>query len=294
MIKENMVSIKNNYLKSLISIVCVVTASFVLSFNIKSFVRAANLLPGGFTGLSLLIQRSFDVFFNVNIPYSLINITLNAFPAMIGFRLIGKKFTTYTVLLIILNSLMVDFIPVTPLTYDPLLVAVVGGILNGTALCIALYGHASTGGTDFIAVYLSNKLKKSSWSFVFILNCIILLVAGCLFGFEAAMYSIIFQFVSTQVVEKFNKRDQKLTLLVITSIPDKIEEKFLEYSHHGMTRFDGTGSYLKKNQTMLMTVIAANEFKQSIHMIREIDPQVFIDVIESKDVKGKFYMQPIE
>lgn len=285
---------KNNFIKTTISLCCVIVAAVIMSFNIKSFVRAANLIPGGFTGLSLLIQRSMNEFLNINIPYSIINITLNAFPAVIGFKLIGKKFTTYTIILIVLNSFMVDFIPVTPITYDPLLVSIFGGILNGTAICVALYGHASTGGTDFIAVYLSNKLKKSSWGFVFGLNCIILMIAGYLFGFEAAMYSIIFQFVSTQIIEKYNKRDQKMTLMIITSVPDKIENEYLKYSHHGMSRFDGRGSYLKENKTMLFTVVGANDVKDIIQLIKSLDPQVFIDIIKSNDVKGKFYIEPIE
>lgn len=285
---------KNNLRKIVFSAICVVVAAFILSFNIKSFVRAANLIPGGFTGLTLLIQRSLGEFMNIDIPYSLINITLNAIPVFIGFKFIGKKFTSFTVVLIILNSFMVDFIPATPITYDPLLVSIFGGILNGIAICIALYGHASTGGTDFIAVYLSNKLRKSSWGFVFGLNCVILLLAGYLFGFEAAMYSIIFQFVSTNVIERFNKREQKVTLLIITSIPDQVEEEFLKYSHHGMTRFHGQGSYFKDDKAMLITVVGADNVKDAIALIRKVDPTVFIDVIKSMDVKGRFYMDPIE
>ena len=129
--------------------------------------------------------------------------------------MIGKKFTSYSVIMIILNSFLVDMIPVTPITYDPLLVSVFGGILNGIAIVIALYGKASSGGTDFIAVYLSNKLKKPSWNFVFGINVVILLTAGMLFGFEEAMYSIIFQFVSTQIIERFHQRDQKLHYLLL-------------------------------------------------------------------------------
>lgn len=285
---------QNNLKKTVLSAVCVVIAAFILSFNIKSFVRAVNLIPGGFTGLTLLIQRSLSEFMSIEIPYSLINIALNAIPVFIGFKFIGKKFTSFTVVLIVFNSFMVDFIPATPITYDPLLVSIFGGILNGIAICIALYGHASTGGTDFIAVYFSNKLRKSSWGFVFGLNCVILLLAGYLFGFEAAMYSIIFQFVSTNVIERFNKREQKVTLLIITSIPDLVEEEFLKYSHHGMTRFQGQGSYFKDDKAMLITVVGADNVKDAIALIRKVDPTVFIDVIKSMDVKGRFYMDPIE
>lgn len=279
--------------KHLISIVCVCIASLIMSINIKSFVRAGNLIPGGFTGLSLLIQRAIALFFNISIPYSIINISLNAIPAFIGFKTIGKKFTSYSVLMIVMNSFLVDLIPVTPITYDPLLVSVFGGILNGIAITIALHGRASSGGTDFIAVYLSNKLKQSSWNIVFGLNVIILLTAGILFGFEEAMYSIIFQFVSTQMIERFHQRDQKVTLFIITD-SDELEKELMAYTHHGVTRLEGQGCYLKENKAFLYTVVSADEVKDVVSLIKKIDPRVFINAVKSQGVTGRFYQEPIE
>ena len=276
------------------ALVCVFIASIIMSINIKSFVRAADLIPGGFTGLSLLIQRSASLFAGIELPYSIINIVLNAVPAFIGFKMIGKKFTSYSVLMIVLNSFLVDLIPVTPITYVPLLVSVFGGILNGIAIVIALYGKASSGGTDFIAVYLSNKLKKPSWSFVFAINTIILIVGGFIFGFEAAMYSIIFQFVSTQVIERLHRRDHKVTLLIITKEGETMGQELLEYTHHGVTQFEGQGCYLKEDKTMLYTVVGADEVKDVVQLIRKIDSHVFINIINSEGVTGNFYQEPIE
>lgn len=280
--------------KHLTSFVCVVVASLIMSINIKSFVRAGNLIPGGFTGLSLLIQRACLDFFGVDLPYSLINITLNAIPAFIGFKTIGKKFTSYSVLMIVLNSFLVDVIPVTPITYDPLLVSVFGGILNGVAIVIALYGKASSGGTDFIAVYLSNKLNKPSWNFVFGINVIILLTASVLFGFEAAMYSIIFQFVSTQVIERMHRRDQKVTMFMITDKADDIEKKLLDYTHHGITRFEGKGCYLREDKSLLYTVVGADEVKEVIDFVKNVDSKIFINVMKSDSISGRFYKEPME
>lgn len=278
----------------MISIVCVCIASLIMSINIKSFVRAGNLIPGGFTGLSLLLQRSAIVFFGVQLPYSLINIALNAIPAFIGFKIIGKKFTSYSVVMIVLNSFLVDLIPVTPITYDPLLVSVFGGILNGLAIVIALYGKASSGGTDFIAVYLSQKLKKPSWNFVFGINVVILLTAGWLFGFEAAMYSIIFQFVSTQIIERFHQKDQKVTLFIVTNIPELLEQELMEFTHHGVTRLNGKGCYLKEDKYLLYTVVGADEVKDVVQLVRKLDPTVFINSIKSAGITGRFYQEPIE
>lgn len=82
---------KKEWKKHATSLICVMIASLIMSINIKSFVRAGNLVPGGFTGLSLLIQRIFSDYLSIEIPYSFINISLNALPAFIGFKMIGKN-----------------------------------------------------------------------------------------------------------------------------------------------------------------------------------------------------------
>lgn len=278
--------------KHLMSFVCVIIASLIMSLNIKSFVRAGNLLPGGFNGLTLLIQRIASELFHTEIPYSFINITLNAIPAYIGFKTIGKNFTGYSILMIVLNSFLVDILPSTPVTSDPLLVAIFGGILNGLSISIALYGNASSGGTDFIAVFLSDKFNTSSWNLVLGLNVIILTVSGILFGFEAALYSIIFQFVSTQVIHRLYQRDQRTTLFIITSNPEKLEKRLLSYTHHGITRFEGKGCYLDEPRTLLYTVVAANEVKDVIDFVKGIDPKAFVNISRSMKIEGGFYKEP--
>ena len=175
-----------------------------------------------------------------------------------------------------------------------MLVSVFGGILNGIAIVIALYGKASSGGTDFIAVYLSDKLNKPSWNFVFGINVVILLTASVLFGFEAAMYSIIFQFVSTQVIERMHRRDQKVTLFMITNRADEIEKKLLDYTHHGITRFEGKGCYLKEDKSLLYTVVSADEVKEVIDFVKNVDSKMFINVMKSDSISGRFYKEPIE
>lgn len=280
--------------KRLFSIICVIIAALIMSANIKTFVRAGNLLPGGFTGLTLLIQRIAITFFNIEIPYSLINITLNAIPAYIGFKTIGKRFTIYSVIMIVLNSFLVDLIPGMKITNDPLLIAIFGGLLNGTAISIALAGNASTGGTDFIGVYLSEKFNTSSWNLVLGINVIILLTAGILFGFEAALYSIIFQFVSTQTIEKLHQRNHQVSLYVITASPDLIEKKLMEYTHHGLTRFKGTGCFEGKEKYLLYMVVSEEEYSDVVKYIYKLDPHAFINYTKSMGIKGNFHKDPIE
>ena len=89
----------------------IAAASVIMALNIKSFVNAGGLFPGGFTGLTLLIQRGAEQFWELTLPFSLINFLLNALPAVVSFRLIGKRFTLYSCLMIVLTSLLTDILP---------------------------------------------------------------------------------------------------------------------------------------------------------------------------------------
>lgn len=275
-------------------IVCIILGSCIMAANIKIFVRAGELFPGGIAGLTLLIQRSFAKFANIEVPYSILNYTLNIFPALIGFKMVGKKFTMYSCLQIALSGFLVDLIPQQVVTVDPLLIAVFGGILNGTSIGIILRGGASTGGMDFIGVLISEKFKQNSWNYIFGFNVIMLMVAGYLFGWEASLYSIIFQFASTQAVNTLHVKYQKVTLNIFTSKPDEMADKILLFTHHGVTRFEGTGCYSKENVTMLYTVIEHTQLKGVMAIAKECDPRAFVNVISTKTLEGNFYSEPID
>ena len=169
-----------------ILMVCV--ASLIMALNIKTFVRTGGLYPGGATGLTILIQRVADLFFGITIPYTLVNVILNAIPVYIGFRFIGKKFTLYSCLMILLTGILTDLIPGYPITYDTLLISVFGGLINGAMISLCLFANATSGGTDFIAIYLSEKKGMDSWNLVLGLNVLILGAAGLLFGWDEALW----------------------------------------------------------------------------------------------------------
>ena len=109
-----------------------------MALNIKSFVRTGGLYPGGATGLSLLIQRGAQMYLGLALPYTVINVILNAIPIYIGFRFIGKKFTLYSCLCIVLTSVLTDVIPGIAITSDVLLISIFGGIINGFAISLCL------------------------------------------------------------------------------------------------------------------------------------------------------------
>ena len=71
------------------------------------------------------------------------------------------------------------------------------------SIVLALKAGASSGGTDFIALYFANKNGREIWMQVFAFNAMILCVFGVIFGFDKAGYSILFQFISTKTISTF-------------------------------------------------------------------------------------------
>ncbi len=283
---------KNTLLDDAKRTALIIAASFLMAMNIKSFVRAGDLLPGGFSGLTLLLQQIARHFGNLEISYSLINFSLNAVPVIISFKYIGKKFTGYSCLMIILTGIFTDVLSGFQMTNDILLVSVFGGILNAFSISLCLYANATSGGTDFIAIFFSEKYGIETWNYIFAGNCIILLIAGYLFGWEEALYSIIFQYTSTQVLHFLYKRYQKQTLLIITSKPDEIYQEIRENTNHDATLFKGIGCYKKQECNMLYSVVGRDEIKSVIKKTKEIDKNAFINTMNTQQLTGRFYQRP--
>ncbi len=270
----------------------ILLASVIMSINIKSFVEAGGLFPGGFNGLTLLLQRSADQFFGLSLPFSLINFLLNAVPAFICYRTIGKRFTIYSCIVILLSSILTDLIPTVPLTNDMLLICIFGGIINGLSVGLCLMGRATSGGTDFIAISLSERYNFDAFHYIFAGNVVLLLIAGILFGWDKALYSIIFQFASTQIVRMLNRRYQQTTLFIISDVPDEVFEKISEATHHSATLFHGTGLYNGQPRTMLYSVISSDQVKSVTRQIHQTDPRAFINIVKTDQVSGNFYKRP--
>lgn len=270
----------------------IVAASVIMAVNLKTFVRAGDLIPGGFNGLTRLLQQVSMLVWGVEPPFSVINFLLNAIPVVISFRFIGKKFTGYSCLMVVLSGIITDLIPSYALTQDPLLVAVFGGLFNAVAISICLLANATSGGTDFIAIFFSEKYNIDTFNYVFAFNVVIIVIAGAIFGWEEALYSIIFQFTSTQVLHALYQRYQKQTLLIITQKPDEIYEAIKELTNHDATLFKGIGCYQKKECKMLYSVVGRDEARKVISHARQMDPQAFVNVIRTESLSGRFYQRP--
>ena len=275
-------------------IIAVTFASFLMAVNINTFVHTGGLLPGGASGLTLLLQEAAGTFLGIKLPYTLINTIINAVPVYIGYRYIGKKFTLLSCYVIVLTSVLADILPSYSVTQDTLLISIFGGLINGFAISLCLLMDATSGGTDFIAIYLSEKRGIDSFSIPLVINACILIAAGLLFNWDKALYSILFQFASTSAVRVIYRKYQQATFFIVTNKPKEICEAISRISNHGATVLEGEGSYEHCERNVVYSVVSGAESGRVIRAVKDADGEAFVNVLKTERVIGRFYQRPTD
>ena len=270
----------------------IVTGATIYAVALVCFARPAGLFPGGFTGLSLLIQNCCQRYLGFTPPYSLFSLSLNFIAAALCFRYIGKRFALFSMLAVGITSVLTDLIPTYAFSSDPLLCSVFGGLVNGLAISLCLRADASTGGTDFISIYLAEKSGKDAFNIILGGNLAMLTIAGLLFGWERALYSMIFQFCTTQALHTLFRRYQYRTLWIVTNLPNEIYAIIRDTTHHGATLFKGTGLYRNEPRSMIYTVLSGDDIRRVVRDVRKADPHAFINTQRTDSLTGRFYHRP--
>lgn len=284
---------ENRIFRWMNSIFFIVVSSFIQTYALQTFVRPSNLLSTGFTGLAILIHRILELY-HINFPVSLGILLFNIPAALLCLKSVSLKFTIVSTLQFVLTSFLLTVLRFEPLFDDVILNCLIGGVIYGACTVVALYGEGSTGGTDFISIYVANKIGKSIWSYVFIFNMIMLVIFGYFFGFQLAGYSILFQFMSTKTIEKFHNRYNQLTLQITTAIPEEIIAEYVKYYRHGISVTKGYGGYSKKELYVCNTVISSYELKEIVRLLKRVDNKIIVNVLRTEEFFGGFYRKPID
>ena len=285
---------KQAILKDIGTIIAVTAAAFLMALNTKTFVNTGGLYPGGATGLTILIQRAAEMLWGISLPFSVINVLLNAVPVYIGFRYIGKKFTIFSCVMIVLNSIFTDLIPKMIITQDVLLISIFGGIINGFAIALCLNAGATSGGTDFISIFLSERRGIDSFNIILGVNAVILSAAGMMFGWDKALYSILFQYTSTMVLRGLYKKYQQCTLFIVTTKPNEVCKSIYAVSNHGATILEGEGSYEHCERNVVYSVVSAAQSQQVLSAVLDADPEALVNEVQTQKLTGHFHQPKIQ
>lgn len=287
--KNNSKLVRLSFLKFII----ITAGIFAYSIGLKWFVYSGNILPSGFTGLGILLQKLCIENFNIEIPLTVFNVGFNIIPAMIAFRIVGKKFTIISFVIMFAFTFIADIFSIRVLTPNPLLSAIFGGIICGFGASLWFKSGVSGGGTDFIALSLSTKYHIQTFSYIMGFNVILIIIQGILFGLEPAFYSIVYQYVQTQTINSFYKHYEAKTIFIITEKPVLVSKMLIKETGHSATQFDGIGCYTNNEKYMLYMVATTPELRKIINTIKKYDKNAFINVLQSNLIQGNFNYLPV-
>ena len=285
---------KNKKARTFMTLFCVVLASMSQAYIIQVFIQPANLLSSGFTGVAILIEKITSTYFHFSFSTSLGMIVLNVPVAILCYKSISPRFTFFSLLEVFLASFFLRTCQFQPLFDDILLNITFGGFAYGLMTVLVLRGNASTGGTDFVALYISNKKGKSIWSYVFIFNSMILLIFGFMFGWIHAGYSILFQFISTRTIDSFYHRYERVTLQITTKKAQEVMNKYIKNYRHGISCVEAIGGYSHEKMYLLHTVVSSYEVLDIVELMKTVDSHIIVNVVKTENFYGGFYQQPIE
>lgn len=283
-----------NFKKDIIMLFWVCLSATIQAISLTSFSMPQKLYPAGFSGISRIICDLTQDFIHITIPFGVVYILLNIIPTVVVFKTIGRRFTIFSIIQYGLVSIFSGiFKPIISVS-DPILLSLFGGIINGIGVGLALSHNASSGGVDFIAIFVSNRFHRSIWNYVMYGNIFVLSIAGLIYGWDRALYSIILQFCSTQVVQRLHNRYTMKTLTIITDKPDEVVASVLRRTRHGITEVNAEGAYLHQKKTMLYSVVNSFQTREVIQSVLEADEHAFINIQTTERIIGNFYQKPLD
>ncbi|KKB36760.1 Arginine/ornithine antiporter ArcD [Bacillus thermotolerans] len=281
MIKESIWSLSK---KTMI----VIVGAFLNAMAMNFFLIPANVYASGFQGAAQLLSNILTSFTPVNISVGALLLLLNIPVAILGWMKVGKSFTIFSFLSVAATTFFMEMIPVQALSEDIILNAVFGGVIGAVGIGLTLKWGASTGGLDIIAMILSRMKDRPIGTYFLVLNGIIILLAGLIFGWEKALYTLIGLYVSTRVVDAIHTRYTKLTAMIITDKSEELKRAIHAKLVRGITVIPAKGAFSGKNREILMIVITRYELYDLEHILKEVDPNAFTNIVETAGIYGFF------
>ncbi|MGG5358364.1 YitT family protein [Enterococcus sp. DIV0213j] len=276
---------KNEVLKKIAVIFLTgITAAVALNY----FLIPANVFSAGMNGVAQIISSLIYEWFHFKTDTGVFIFILNIPVFILGFVKLGKRSTILSFINVLVVSVMTTVIPTGQVTDNILMNALVGGVLLGVGVAFSLKMGFTTGGMDIISLVLSQTTGKTVGNYMFMLNGLIVVVAGILFNWESALYTIISIYAMTQVVDTIHTSHQKVTAMIVTVKPDEIAYALSEKLVRGMTLLPSIGGYSKQEGKMIMMVITRYELYDLEQVVREIDENAFVNITPTQSVFGRF------
>nr|WP_258567741.1 YitT family protein [Paenactinomyces guangxiensis] len=264
------------------NVIVIFLASVLVAFAYNMFLLPHNILSSGVSGIAMMIGLK------TPLNTGVVNLVLNLPLFIIGFMKLGKRFMINTLFSVAVTSVALILIPISPISKDPILSSVFGGVLAGIAGGLIFRFSASAGGFDIIGLLLTRKKEFPLGNLLFMMNSAVIFVSGFLFSWDAALYTMLSMFATGKVIDTIHTRHLKVTLMIVTSQGDEIKNALFSKLVRGITVVDGEGAYTKEKRKVLFTTISRYELAEVKRLIKEADPKAFVNITETIEVLGYF------
>lgn len=277
-------------------LVAAVVGELIAAAALNLFIVPLNLYTGGIMGVCQLIRTflqtqlgvTFGAYDIAGILYFLVNVPILLF----AYKSLGLGLVAKTIICTVSYSLFYSIIPIpsAPIVDDYLTACLLGGILTGIGSGIVLTCGCSSGGLDVIGLCLS-KRGSSFTVGKFSLTFNVFLYTACLILFspEVAIYSVIYNFFASMVLDRMHQQNVNVMALIFTHADEHILGQFIiDKLNRGVTYWNGTGAYTGQGVHVLCVSLSKYEIEELLHAVRSIDPQAFLTVQEGVHVYGNF------
>lgn len=269
-------------------IIIVMFGAILNAISLNFFLIGANVYASGFTGAAQLLSSVFNDFIGVGVSTGILLFILNIPVAILGWLKVGRGFTVYSIISVIITTIFLEAVPVVSLSNDIILNAVFGGVIGGTGVGITLKHGASTGGMDIVAMVLSRMKDKPIGTYFLLLNAVIIAMAGVLYKPENALYTLLTLYVTTRVIDAIHTRHEKVTAMIITHKADELQKAIHETMVRGITILPAKGAYTKEDKNMMYLVVTRYELYDLERIIGEVDPNAFTNIVQTAGIFGFF------
>lgn len=275
----------------------IVISSLIQAFSLQVFFVPANLASGGVSGISQLINHFTG--WPIGMMVFLGNIPLFA----LGWRFLGgRQFALRTAFTIVTYSLFTDLILRTPLFAahgfgtqlinelqgDIFLNSLYGAIVSGIGYGLVYRARGTSGGSDILARILNHYRSVPVTQSYLIVDTAVILGAGFVFGWKAALYAMIALYVSGIVAETTLEGGTTVrTAMIVTREPDAVSSRILQELERGITVLEGTGAYTGTERPVLYCVVSRAEVSSLKAIVHEVDPQAFMVIGVAHEALGE-------
>jgi len=256
--------------------------SVLVAVAINGILAPHHFVSGGLIGVTLVIHYLFPSF-SLALLYFLLNIPV----FILGWTFVGRRFFLYSIVGMVIFSAAIAVIHVPLAVHDNILSALLAGIITGIGVGIILRSSGSSGGMAILSVILVTRFSIRIGTTILAFNVIVLAATSLLFSLDAALYTLIYIFVSSQITNiMLTGLSQRKALFIISPKWREISKEVLDKVGRGVTFIQGKGGYSGQDEQILYTVITLRELHIIKEILRQVDTNAFMVVHDTLEVMG--------